>query len=221
MKNVIFIAPLAAGKGTVSEYLVKNYNYEHLSTGELFREIIKTGSEFGKELDKVILSGALISDDITLKVFKEKLESFDRNKPFVLDGFPRNLNQAKMLSELLLNMNIMNNVVIYLDIDYELGLKRTLGRMVCPNCKKSYNIYFDETKPLKENMCNDCNVELARRHEDTEETFKKRFNTYLEETSAVIDYYKKNGLLQVVDASQRIDNVVKDVVDIIKEAKND
>jgi len=221
MRNIIFIAPLAAGKGTVSDYLVKHYDYEHLSTGELFREIIRTGSEFGKELDKIILSGALVSDDITIKVFKEKLESFDKNKPFVLDGFPRNLNQAKMLSELLSRMNITNNVVIYLDIDYELGLKRTLGRVVCPNCKKSYNIYFEETKPLKENLCDDCNIELEKRHEDTEETFKKRFDTYLKETKEVIDYYKDNNIFQIVDASQKIDNVINDVIKIIKEVKND
>lgn len=221
MRNVIFIAPPTAGKGTVSDYLVKNYNYEHISTGELFREIIATGSEFGKEIDKVILSGALVSDDITIKLFKEKLESFDKNKPFVLDGFPRTLNQAKMLNDLLLSMNITNNVVIYLDIDYEIGLKRTLGRMICPKCRKNYNLYFEETKPVNSNICDDCEIELKRRCEDTEETFKKRFNTYLEQTSSVINYYKENNMLKIVDASQKIDCVISDVINIIKEAKND
>ncbi len=222
MKNVIFIAPLAAGKGTVSDYLVDNYNYEHISTGKLFREIIKTGSELGQEIDRIIMSGALVSDELTIKIFKEKLESLDKNKPFVLDGFPRNLNQAKMLDELLVNMNITNNVVIFLNIDYDLGLKRTLGRLVCPNCKRSYNIYFEATKPLKDNICDNCKITLERRHEDTEETFKKRFNTYLKETKDVITFYKDNGLLKEVDASKNIEDVINDVLNIInKEAKND
>lgn len=221
MKNIIFLAPLAAGKGTVSDYLVDNYNYEHISTGELFREIIKTGSDLGQEIDRIIMSGALVSDELTIKIFKEKLESLDKSKPFVLDGFPRNLNQAKMLNELLASTNITNNVVVFLNIDYDLGLKRTLGRVVCPNCKRSYNIYFEETKPLKDNICDNCEIELERRHEDTEETFKKRFNTYINETKDVITFYKDNGLLKEVDASRNIQDVIEDVLSIIKEAEND
>lgn len=221
MKNIIFLAPLAAGKGTVSDYLVDNYNYEHISTGELFREIIKTGSDLGQEIDRIIMSGALVSDELTIKIFKEKLESLDKNKPFVLDGFPRNLNQAKMLNELLASTNITNNVVVFLNIDYDLGLKRTLGRVVCPNCKRSYNIYFEETKPLRDNICDNCEIELERRHEDTEETFKKRFNTYINETKDVITFYKDNGLLKEVDASRNIQDVIEDVLSIIKEAEND
>lgn len=218
MKNIIFIAPPAAGKGTVSDYLVKNYNYEHLSTGDLLREVIKSGSEFGKEIDKIISSGALVSDEIIIKLVEDKLKTMDASKPFILDGFPRTLNQAHKLDEMLVNLGVTNNIAVYLDIDLEEALKRVLGRITCPKCKRSYNINIEKLMPVNGNLCDDCGVELESRSDDNEETFKVRFNTYLENTSPIIDYYKDAGILRSFDV-RREPNVICE--DISLEAKND
>jgi len=195
MRNIIFIAPPAAGKGTVSDYLVKNYNYIHLSTGDLLREEIKSGSTLGQEIDKIISGGNLVSDELIIKLVEDKLNTLDKNKPFILDGFPRTLVQTEKLEEMLITLGVTNNLVVYLDINLEDATKRVIGRIVCPKCKRSYNLYDEKVKPLKDNTCDDCIIELEKRSDDNEETFKVRFNSYLENTSPIINYYKDKGLL--------------------------
>lgn len=219
MKNVIFIAPPSAGKGTVSGYLVKNYHYKHLSTGDLLREEIASGSRFGKELDEIISKGNLVSDEVMIELVQSKLKSFNSHEPFILDGFPRTLIQAKKLDEMLDSLGITNTIAVYLELDYEIALQRVLGRVSCPKCKKSYNIYFDEAKPKNGNVCDDCHIELVKRTDDNEETFSTRFHSYLDNASSILDYYRNHNMLTVVDASKNIDSVVNDVVDMIKEAK--
>jgi len=218
MRNIIFIAPPAAGKGTVSDYLVKNYNYIHLSTGDLLREEIKSGSTLGQEIDKIISGGNLVSDELIIKLVEDKLNTLDKNKPFILDGFPRTLVQTEKLEEMLITLGVTNNLVVYLDINLEDATKRVIGRIVCPKCKRSYNLYDEKVKPLKDNTCDDCIIELEKRSDDNEETFKVRFNSYLENTSPIINYYKDKGLLLSVDVMSGLDNMLEVIV---KEAKND
>ena len=218
MRNIIFIAPPAAGKGTISDLLVKNYNYEHLSTGDLLREEIKSGSVLGQEIDKIISGGNLVSDELIIKLVEDKLNTLDKNKPFILDGFPRTLVQTEKFEEMLITLGVTNNLVVYLDINLEDATKRVIGRIVCPKCKRSYNLFDEKVKPLKDNTCDDCNIELEKRSDDNEETFKVRFNSYLENTSPIINYYKDKGLLLSVDAMSGLDNMLEVIV---KEAKND
>ncbi len=217
MKNIIYIAAPNAGKGTVSDYLIKNYNYKHLSTGDLLRKEINSGSEFGREIEKTIASGKLMSDDVMIRLVREELENL-KDQAFILDGFPRTLPQAKSLDEMLVSLGVTNNVVISLDIDYDLALKRAIGRVSCPNCGRSYNTYFEEMKPKKENICDDCDIELIKRSDDNEESFKVRFDTYLNNASSIKDYYKdKNNLKEIM-----IDNNLERVLaEVVKEAKND
>ena len=222
MPNIIFIAPLAAGKGTISEYLTKNFNYEHISTGDLFREIVKSNTPLGEEINKIIVNGDLVDDNLTLEVLKQKLETLNKEQIFILDGFPRNINQAKLLDEELTKRGINNSIkVIYLNIDYDVAQKRALGRLICPNCKRTYNIYFDKLKPQVANICDDCQSNLVKRNDDTEEIFKKRFDTYLKETKDVIGYYRDKGLLIEVNANQDINDVIKDVIKILSGDKYD
>ncbi len=217
MRNIIFIAPPAAGKGTVSDYLVKNFNYEHISTGEILREEIKSGSLLGKELDSIISQGKLVSDQYMIKLISDKLKSI-KDKAFILDGFPRTLNQAESLDKMLVSNNITNTIVIYLDVDFDTLLKRVLGRIICPKCKRSYNKFNEELKPLKNNICDDCGVELETRSDDTEETFKVRFDSFLESTEPIVEYYQNKGILKRIDAMVALE----EIFDKIKnEAKND
>ncbi len=217
MKNIIFIAPPAAGKGTISDYLVKNYHYEHLSTGDLLRDEVASGSLLGKEIDKIISSGNFVSDELMIQLVAKELDKL-RDRPFILDGFPRTIEQAQRLEEMLISLGLTNNVAIYLDIDIDTATKRALGRVVCPNCKRSYNIYNEELKPLRDNICDDCGVFLEKRSDDTEETFKMRFQKYLEKTSPIVDYYEKKNRLAKVRATDDLKTIYNNV---ILEAKND
>ncbi len=217
MNNIIFIAPPAAGKGTVSDFLIKNYNYKHLSTGDMLRTEIASGSDFGKEINKIIQAGNLVSDDIMIRLVKEQLVSLS-NQAFILDGFPRTLEQAKSLDEMLISLGVTNNIVISLDIDYDLALKRVLGRVNCPKCGRSYNIYFEEMKAKKDNICDDCELELTKRADDNEESFKRRFDTYIENARSIKEYYKAKNLLREIMVDNNQTRVLQEVV---KEAKND
>lgn len=218
MRNIIFIAPPAAGKGTVSDYLVKHYHYNHLSTGDLLRSEIASGSEFGKEINEIISKGHLVSDDVIIKLVYEKLKTFRLDEPFILDGFPRTLIQAKKLDEMLVTLGITNMMAVYLNVDYDFALKKTLGRIVCPTCKRSYNLYFEAVKPQVENLCDDCKVELEKRSDDNAQSFQVRFESYMKDANVILDFYRSKKMLHEVVVTTDVDKMIQDVV---KEAKND
>lgn len=220
MKNVIFIAPPAAGKGTLSEYLVNNLGFTHISTGDLLRNVTKEKTELGMHVATLMKEGKFIGDDIILPLFKQELEKI-KDKPFILDGMPRNLEQAKYLDNLFREMQVNNYVVINIVIDEGLLEKRAVGRRICNNCKASYNIYFDGFKPNKEDTCDKCNSKLIQREDDTSEVFKNRYQIYLENTLPLINFYQEKGLLKTVDASKPQNEIIDDMVKIIKEESND
>ena len=217
MKNIIFIAPPAAGKGTISEYLVKMYSYLHISTGDLLRDEIASGTEFGQKLDKILKSGSLVDDEIVIKLVQSRLSSIGA-KPFILDGFPRTLSQAQVLDKILNELNIKNNMVVYLNVDLDTVLKRVMGRVICPKCKKSYNLNNEKLKPIHDGICDDCGVHLIHRDDDNEETFKVRYESFMNNTKPVLDFYQDKGLLKEIDATIPLDTIYE----ILKnEAKND
>ena len=196
MKNIIFIAPPAAGKGTQSELLIKEYNYNHISTGELLREKSLDNSELGSKIKSLLENGQLVDDEIVSTILKDKLSKI--NGPFILDGYPRNIKQANVLDKILNELGKTVDVVIYLYVDKEIAMKRALGRMTCPKCNKIYNKYNPVMMPKNENMCDMCGVELISRSDDNEETFIKRFETYTENTKPLLDYYDNLGKLVVI-----------------------
>lgn len=213
MKNVIFIAPPVAGKGTQSNIL-KEMGYEHISTGDMLRAEMKNKTEIGLSIQSIMDNGGLVSDEIVNELIKNKLSIID--KPFILDGYPRTLNQAIMLDELLNNINISNYEVIYLHINLEDALKRALGRLTC-ECGMSYNIYFDNLKPKHENICDKCGNHLNKRSDDNEETFKVRFETFLKNNEPIMDFYKSKNKLHIIDT--QIGN--EKITERIKEILND
>lgn len=220
MMRVIFIAPPAAGKGTISKYLVDNLGYTHLSTGDLLRKIAKENSELGKNIAKLMEEGKFISDDIMFELIKNELNTL-KDKPFILDGMPRNIEQAKYLEKMFASMDVNNYIVINIDIDKELLEKRATGRRICESCKASYNIYFDGFKPKVENICDVCNHELTQRSDDTAETFNNRYDTYLKSTAPLIHFYEEKGILHKVLASKPNEEIIQDVVELVKGEKND
>ena len=216
--NIIFIAPPAAGKGTLSDKLVSKYNYRHLSTGDLLRAEIKKENDLGKKIEEIISRGEFVSDDIITELLKNELKATDSK--FILDGYPRNIAQAETLKGIFNELNIENYVTIYLDLEEELAMKRALGRVICGECGASYNTYFENFMPKNEGICDKCGSELKHRSDDTEETFKVRFSTYVEKTSPVLDYYKDLNKLQVINANVESDEVFKIIVEQILEDGN-
>ena len=212
MKNIIFIAPPAAGKGTYAKILAEKYNIPHISTGDLLREEASKSTDLGIKIKEIMKSGALVSDDVITELLKNRLLKDDCNNGYILDGYPRNLEQAKTYDELLKTINKQLGVVIFLDIDRELAMKRTLSRIVCSNCGTSYNLIVEALRPKKENICDKCNNELKVRSDDNEETFINRFDTYIDKTQSLIDYYENKNVLKVVKVLEDLS-----ALDIFKE----
>lgn len=210
MKNILFIAPPAGGKGTQSDMLQDNYGYVHISTGDLLREVDKT-SELGIKVNELMSSGKLVSDDIVLELLKNKLMSLSKDDAFILDGFPRNVSQADMLDILLNELGMNLDLVIELVVPYDTLLKRAIGRVSCPKCKATYNTFFKPTKV--EGICDKCGSELVHRSDDNEDTFKVRYDTYLESTNPLVDYYKKQGKLVSIDG---INNTYESLVSVVQ-----
>ncbi len=212
MKNVIFIAPPAAGKGTQSIKL-KEMGYIHIATGDMLREEVKSQSELGKEIDAIMQKGGLVNDEIVFELIKKKL--INLHSPFILDGFPRSLKQANLLDELFKELEINNYEVIYLDITLEEALKRALGRLTC-SCGASYNIYFKELMPKVDGICDKCGNVLVQRKDDNENSFKIRFENFLDSTLPVREYYQHKNKLHVIDATLDTNIITDKIKEILK-----
>lgn len=212
MKNIIFIAAPASGKGTLSSLLKERCGYIHISTGDLLRNIIKEKSELGLEVEKVISGGNLVNDELMFKIVRKELESIDKSKSFILDGLPRTLDQAKYLDTLFSELGINDYQVIYLDIDEETASKRALGRQTCTNCGASYNKFFEEFMPNKEGICDKCGNELISRSDDNEESFKVRFKNFLNNTLPIVDYYKEENKISNIDCSKYSNDEIFDII---------
>ena len=218
MKNIIFIAPPAAGKGTQAKLVSIEYNIPHISTGDLLRDEMDAGSEIGLAIKKDMDAGNLVADEVITTLLKNRITSKDCSTGYILDGYPRNLAQAKKYNELLEELNLDKGIVIFFNIDKETALKRTLSRIVCKKCGSSYNLLIEGLKPKKENICDRCNSELKTRADDTEEVFINRFDTYLKSTESLIEYYENLGLLHKIEVS---DKSVETIFEEIKEILND
>ena len=212
MKNIVFIAPPASGKGTQSDLLVSKYGYNHISTGDLLREEIKSGSDLGKQIDDLMKTGKLVSDDIVNSLLTKALS--DSDKPFILDGYPRNMTQVPFLDDILSKANKKVDAVIYLDVPYDLLLKRATGRLTCPKCAHTFHKYFN--KPLNDGICDNCGETLISRVDDNEETFKVRYNSYIENTKPLLDYYKDKGNLHVIDKANTKEETLEEIEKVIK-----
>lgn len=159
--------------------------------------------------------GKLISDEIILPLFKQELIKI-KDKLFILDGLPRKLNQAEYLTNLLAEINVDNYLVINLNLSEETLKKRITGRRICKSCNSSYNIYFDNHKPIKEGKCDKCNNDLIQRDDDNLESFKNRYNDYIKEAKPILDYYKKINKLIIIDADRTNEEIIKDAIKEIK-----
>lgn len=196
--NVILLAAPGAGKGTQADLITSNYDFKHLSTGDLLRAALLKNDENAIKLKEIMESGKLVSDEIILEIVKNNVADCDSN--YLFDGFPRTINQAIMLDELFKESDKKIDYVINIVVDKEVLKKRIVGRTTCPDCKAIYNVNFNDMMPKQEGICDMCGSNLVHRSDDSLETFENRYQTYLEETLPLIDYYKKQGKLVEIES---------------------
>ena len=216
MKNIIFIAPPAAGKGTMSDILVEKYGYKHISTGDILRSMAKAEDDFGKKLSDMLKSGNLVPDEIVYEALKRRLLMNDLDNGFILDGFPRNTLQAREYDKILKDINKDLGVVIYLDSERDILEKRITGRRLCSECGATYNVLTGVNTPKQEGICDKCGSELYQREDDNLESFNTRYETFLEKTYPLLDYYEKENVLYRVK-SVDVDDTIKEIEAIIND----
>lgn len=217
MKNIIFLAPPAAGKGTLSEMLQEKYGYTHISTGDLLRQEVNNKTELGKQAESIMNAGKLVPDEFMIELIKNRITKNDCDDGYILDGFPRTIVQAEKYGELLESINKDLGVVIYIDVDKKMAIKRACSRITCPKCGRIYNKYSKEMKPKKDGVCDDCGSALTQRQDDTEEAFNKRFDEYMQKTMPLYDYYDKKGVLRKIKAYESKYDTFNEAVKIIEE----
>lgn len=216
MKNIMFIAPPAAGKGTQAELVVEKYHIPHISTGDILREISKEDSEIGEYVRETMASGKLVKDEITYQLIEERLNKDDCKNGFIIDGFPRNLDQAIEYDKILEKLGYEIGNVILIDIDKNTLEKRITGRRLCENCNAIYNINDKNNTPKVESVCDICGGKLYQRSDDNLESFATRYTTYLEKTEPIIEHYKEKGVLKTVDGNDTVENIFNKIDEIIK-----
>lgn len=215
MKSILFIAPPAAGKGTQSKMVSEKYHLPHISTGDLLRNASRENTERGQYIKAQMESGGLVSDEITMELLKERILKDDCQNGYILDGFPRNIKQATLYDELLEALHKELGHVIVLDLDKETAMDRIVGRLSCSNCGTVYNSRYKETRPKVEGICDRCYGILSQRADDTATVFEKRFDTYLEMTKPLIQYYEDKGVVSHVysgDAKEKVFSNIEKVL---------
>ena len=217
MKNIMFIAPPAAGKGTQAELVVEKYEIPHISTGNILREISKEDSEIGKYVQETLASGKLVKDDITYQLIEERLKKEDCQNGYIIDGFPRNIEQAYEYDKILKRLGYEVGNVIYINVDKNVLEKRITGRRICENCNTIYNINDENNSPQVESICDNCGGKLYQRSDDNLEAFETRYQMYEEKTQPIIDYYKKKNVLIEIDGNDSVENIFVKIDNAIKE----
>ena len=217
MKNIMFIAPPAAGKGTQAELVVDKYHIPHISTGDILRDISKEDSEIGHYVFETLSSGKLVKDEITYQLIEERLKNSDCRNGFIIDGFPRTLNQAIEYDKILASLGYSIGNVIYININEKTLEKRITGRRICEDCKTIYNINDPNNAPQIESICDNCGGKLYQRNDDNLASFQTRYKMYQEKTEPILNHYREMNVLHEVNGEDTVENVFNEIDKIISE----
>ena len=211
--KIVFMGPPGAGKGTQAEKIIENYQIPHISTGDMFRKAIKDQTELGMEAKRYMDQGALVPDHVTIGIVKDRLSESDCKSGFLLDGFPRTVDQAKALDEILTSLDSKIDYVINIDVDLEILKERLTGRRICRSCGATYHMVFNP--PAVAGTCDKCGGELYQRKDDNEETVGNRLDVYVSQTKPLLDYYSLAGNLVNINGQQSIDLVFAEIQDVL------
>ena len=212
--HIILMGPPGAGKGTQAANLVKRYGILHISTGDMFREAVKEGTPLGKEAKSYMDAGKLVPDEVTIGIVRERLSKEDCKKGFILDGFPRTVEQADALSGILSDNGMKLTGVLNISVPAADLIERAVGRRICKNCGHSFHVKFNPTKV--EGVCDDCGGATYQRADDSEETMKNRLSVYESSTRPLIEYYQKAGVYTEIDGRQDIAKVEADLAAVLE-----
>ncbi|MDA9008654.1 adenylate kinase [Alphaproteobacteria bacterium] len=215
--NLILLGPPGAGKGTQAKRLEDKFSIAQLSTGDMLRAEVSSGSELGVTAKKLMEAGELVPDTLVIGIISGRIDDKDCKNGFILDGFPRTEAQAEALDEMLSSKKLKLNKVIQLVVDEEALVERVTGRYTCANCGNGYHDKFQQ--PSKEGVCDNCgSEEFKRRADDNEETVRTRLRAYHEQTAPIIPYYDAKGLMERVDGMADIEDVTKQIERILEKA---
>ena len=207
--KIILMGPPGAGKGTQAEKLVDLYQIPHISTGDMFRKAQKDGTELGLKAKSYMDQGQLVPDEVTVGIVKERLAEADCKEGFLLDGFPRTVQQADALDTILAELDMALDCVVNIEVDKAFLVDRLTGRRVCRACGATYHIA--NKAPKVEGVCDKCGGELYQRGDDTIETVSNRLDVYAAQTAPLIDYYKSKGIMSSIDGSKSMEDVLADI----------
>ena len=210
--NLILFGPPGAGKGTQALYIVKNYNFFQLSTGDLLRNEIKNKSPLGSNIEKIISKGEFVSDEIVDNLIKKSILKIKFNHPIIFDGYPRNLSQTNNLENILNKFNQKISFIIFLNVKREIIEKRITGRITCKKCNMIFNQFFNQ-KEIEEHHCG--KNFLIKRQDDDKEIAMSRYDLYMEKTKPVLDFYSSKEGFHEIDGSLKIDQIYNKIDDIL------
>ncbi|MCF3943892.1 adenylate kinase [Oceanobacillus alkalisoli] len=211
--NLILMGLPGAGKGTQAEKINEKYNIPHISTGDMFRAAIKEGTDLGKKAKEFMDQGALVPDEVTTGIVRERLMKDDCKDGFLLDGFPRTIAQAESLEEILSELNESIDFVLHVDVPAENLVERLSGRRICPTCGTAYHVKFNP--PKEEGICDKDGSALIQRDDDKPETVKNRLAVNLEQMQPLLDFYENKGYLARVNGDQDIEIVFQGIREIL------
>lgn len=217
--NIILMGPPGAGKGTQAKRIAQIFKIPHISTGDMLREAVAAGTDLGLKVKEIMDKGLLVPDDLMIDLVRERLSREDTRNGFILDGFPRTVEQAAALDEMLEDLGRKIDVALLVNADEEEVVKRISSRRVCPECGKVYNLLT--IRPKVEGRCDNDGAELIQRDDDMPETVRARYRVYLEKTEPVIQYYSSNkSQFLEVDGTGEIDLVTDKIVEHLESTRN-
>jgi len=215
--NILIMGPAGAGKGTMSDLILKEYDIPHISTGDMLRDNVRNNTELGNLAKSYMDAGNLVPDDVIIAMVEKRLQENDCQKGYLLDGFPRTLVQAEAFEKIENKIGKPVECVIALEVGFDTLVERITGRRICPKCGAIYHIH---NKPSKvEGICDVCGSELTQRKDDTVEQLTVRMDGYEKSTKPVIDFYDKRGIVSYIDASQETAAVFEKVKEALSKLK--
>jgi len=214
MMRLVILGPPGVGKGTQAVRISKELDIPHISTGDILREAVKNKTEVGLKANEYMVKGELVPDSVVIELVKDRIKDNDCQNGYLLDGFPRTLQQAEVLDSVLEELKTPVDSVVQLYADENEIVIRLTGRRMCKSCGRNYHIKY--LAPKKDSICDDCGIKLIQREDDTEQTVRNRLKVYDKKTKDLIDYYQKKDILVSVDAGRQIDVIAEDILAKLK-----